>query len=485
MKRITGFYYTALLLIAVLTSPAALSQVRSVQATPAVQTLDVSRGLNILVNWSVTFGGSDAVSRRGEFLGSRGVLLANPTVLQLSLPRGANGSVSLSQREPLTVSAALAQRWWSQGLRRVVYRRDFSAGSGMEQGASITINLVNTGAPNEQPPPINPPPPTPPPTPPPMQPQPPTPVPPNVPPGSPGPTDPIPPTSPPERPPVIEPPSTTPQSVERREPRAGLGALRDSQTSAVTLTRLELAFEDLSVVSFVDQNTPLKARLRISYLGTGLLRGRWMLAGPTSTVGTPVFATLQAVNQPLTRSQRTDIMSPSLPTHVPGRYYLAFCADLDIDTQARADLPLLDFCPGGLISTTVGFEVFPESKRATIAIATKPPIGPVTAATEFLWTPVPGTALYQIQFMASEKPASGNTESQGLLNDELSAFAGGMIVPAKTQSTVLSEGLLTLLRHRERYAWRITAYDDSGRILGASRIEQRLFEQVESGRVGQ
>jgi len=466
-----GRHYSGLILLLALWVPQALGQISNVAVAPGSVQMDVTTGLNTLVNWSVSFSGADALSRRGEFLGSRTVLGTNSTLLRISLPLGANGRVTRSQREPLVVTPAMARRWWDLGLRQVTYRREFRTNSSDARTASVVLNLTGPRLPPT--PPTEPPSPQPP-----GQPEPPPVAPPSVPPTVPPvvepPSQPTPPPAlpppgrqPPSVPPGVETPPRTQQPPTLREPETGLGGLRRPGQAALTIYRLELAFEDMSVVQFVNQDTVLKARLRVSYAGSGLLRGRWMLAGPGSTVGKPLFAPLQSVNQQLTSSQRSEVMSPALPTGTAGRYYLLFCADAEVEVQAADELQLETVCPNALISTSVGYQVFPADSQQTIEADTQPSQGLIDAQTRFFWRRVPEAALYQLQLVAAAGRDAQRHE-EGILHADPAEFVGGMVLDSDTLSTRLSEVLLGQLLPEVSYSWRVTAYDDAGRLLGAS-----------------
>lgn len=467
-------------LIALVSIPHAFAQVSSVAVSPRSVQLDVSTGLNTFVTWTVNFSGNDALSRRGEFRDSLNILSTNNALLQISLPQGANGRVQQSQREPIAVTSATAQGWWDGGLRRVTYRREFRTNANDARFTELLINLTNSSAPTTPPGPIDPIPPAPTPTPTPV------PTPPVDPPTTPPTTPPVPPIPTPIDPPPAQPGPTLPPVTQNpgpqppliREQPDGLNRLRDSQTATLALKRLEVAFEDLSVVAFVDQNTSLKARLRVTYGGSGLLRGRWMLANPASTVGKPQFAPLQSVNQQLTLSQRSEVLSPDLPTRTPGRYYLLFCADVDINTQATTELELADTCPNALISTAVGYQVFPAIAAVKLEAQASPPQGPLNAATEFFWSSVENAALYQLQLISANS-AAFKEHPEGLLSIKSDMFTIGMVLPAENTSTTLSQDLLLQLTPGQRYSWRISAYDQDGRRLVSSTPKQRVFTPLE------
>ena len=483
-------------LVALLWTVGANAQVSRVDVAPRSIQVDVTADTNSLVNWTATFSGGNAVSARGEFRSAGRLLGTNSTQLQFSLPRGETGRIERSQREALRISAAAAQRWWDLGVRQVTYQRSFEIIGSNAGSAFVILNLVNPRNTITPPPPVAPPsqpvppvPPTPPVSPPTDEPAPPA-TPPTTPPGEP---TPVPPTdNPPVSPPVTTPtpPTVPPASPRLDEPQppivddaaTGLAALRQFSDAELNLLRLELTFEDLSVVAFVDQGATLRARLRLNYSGAGLLRGHWLLAGPGSTVGQPMFTPWRTVNETLTRSQRTDLLSPPVPTRTPGRYYLLFCADTDITTAAQQSLALSDACPTAAISTIVGYEVFAKANTARIAAAAEPGGDILSAETQFTWAPLSGAALYQLQLVREDNPLS-TVHPQGILERSSERFVGGMVLAGDAEAvtsqgamrTTLSRALSSQLVPGELYSWRIAAFDAKGRLIGESPPEQRVF----------
>ena len=126
------------------------------------------------------------------------------------------------------------------------------------------------------------------------------------------------------------------------------------QADSLELKSLQLQFDTLNKLSTVEQHSQLQAKLTITYNGSGLLQGRWLLAEPGSTEGKSLYKTLSLVRENLTTQQRSYIDSPELPTIKTGKYNLKFCVTKSIKHQDANKDPQ---CPSKLLSTAVGYQV--------------------------------------------------------------------------------------------------------------------------------
>lgn len=468
MKVSKPIYRLALLLLCAF-AQYGYGDVDAVSVSPSLLQLDVTSGLVTTVSWSVTFSTREVVSATGEYITTQAALAGNRSSIVLRPRRGEKEPRTEIASDRIFIPANTAQQWWDRGLREVNYRRIFRDTRGSSARASVRIALVNPAEPSlPTPPPVTPvpqppasppvsPPITPPPSPPPG-----TPTGPNQP--APGPSDPAP--EPPGNP-VIPNPQVPPSATVQ-----GLAQLRGLQSAQLELRRLELSFSDLKVVKFVDQGEALTARLLVSYSGLGVLRGRWMLAGPTTTVGTPRFRSWRSVNQQLSASQRTELLSPQLPTDTPGRYYLQFCVDGEPQPQVEIDIDTP--CRDALISTTVGYQVFPGIGQVPPIEGLQPTGGEVGRDTFFSWQPASKAVLYQIQILSErDTPAVADADSQlvSLQQD----FVGGLLVPRSVTRSKLSEAVLASMKPGRHYYWRITAYDESGQLVARSQAHRFSF----------
>ncbi len=101
---------------------------------------------------------------------------------------------------------------------------------------------------------------------------------------------------------------------------------------------LNLDFNNESQQQVVAKDTELRARLILTYQGSGLLQGSWLLAEPGGTEGKPLFRNIQLVRETIVSSQRSYVDSPELPTLRTGKYLLKFClTDQKPDNRLETD----------------------------------------------------------------------------------------------------------------------------------------------------
>lgn len=97
-----------------------------------------------------------------------------------------------------------------------------------------------------------------------------------------------------------------------------------SAGGSFAITRLALDFGSGEVSRVVTAGTKFKAYAQLTSSGTGLLRGVWEIADPSTTRGEPIFRPLLNVRQYLTASQRITLSSPDLPSNANGLYQVRF-----------------------------------------------------------------------------------------------------------------------------------------------------------------
>ena len=250
----------------------------------------------------------------------------------------------------------------------------------------------------------------------------------------------------------------------------GLRGLR-ALSNDLRIDRLELSFLDNSSVRFVEQNSRLEAKLKVNYQGFGILRGYWQVANSAIANGEPQFRNLTLVNKQLPPTQQTEIFSPVLPTNIFGRYYLRFC----VTKVGPIQLPqnLNKTCPSEVISTVVGYQVFPEKQKVPLIQGIKPDTPFVNRESTFSWPKVPGTQIYQLQIL-KKKAINSNPSSKNLTNEEL-VFVRGMLLPSSVNETALSNYVISSLARNETYYWRISSYDLAGKLLAESKLTPIQF----------
>lgn len=238
---------------------------------------------------------------------------------------------------------------------------------------------------------------------------------------------------------------------------AATSPLLDARTPTANLVirNLELRFRDtLAPIAVVTPDSDLKAELRVYHSGTGTFEGEWQVAEPGSTEGQPIYRPLQRVRQLLTGQQLSVLTSPALPTRVAGKYLLRFCA---IDAAAVTASAREALCTVPETTAQTVYQVLADEQNAVKALQVlSPRTAAVTPASRFEWAPVPGTVVYQLQVFSVD---------DGMVTP---AFVTGMLLPSNQVQTALSAIMTQHLKNGGRYLWRISALDQSGRVIGRS-----------------
>lgn len=247
--------------------------------------------------------------------------------------------------------------------------------------------------------------------------------------------------------------------------RPGIGNFREP-TNRLQINRIDLSFTDDARVRFSEKNNLLQAKLAISYQGTGLLRGFWQLADASDVIGDPLFRNLSLVNEQLSALQQAEILSPNLPTERTGRFYVRFCATKidQIGLRENSDTS----CPSEIISTTIGYQIFPERKNIPLIQEVKPSTSAISSNTLFSWPKVPRTEVYQLQILRKRK--DNQTDTSNFSENSEFTLVRGMILPSSNNKTLLSDFVLNSLRKDERYYWRISSFDSTGLLLAQSKL---------------
>ncbi len=388
-----------------LTACVSRAEVTSVSVSPNRLNVD-SSGQSFNLTWTITLNRNNALSSQGEFRvpGSDGATDTINTPLNITAPLTATPQ-AVTVPETLTINATQLQFWQRLGIRQLQYIRTFEDTIGNRATGNVDIIIAD---------------------------------------GENGGTPTLPTAGP------------APQLQ-------GLDQHRHQQPG-FQIHRIELRFTDLKNINFVDSGDKLQAQMEVTYSGNGMLRGQWQIADPSSTVGEPRFYTLTLVNQQLSSVQRSEIVSPRLPTTVEGRYYLRFCVtgigNLVLPTEGSVE------CPTEILSSIVGYQVFPQKQSIALIKNLSPAGEKVNANTLFRWPEVLNVAVNQLQILqAPHSPAL----SSGALNalDEPN-FITGMLLPGNISEVVLSPYVIEKLDPDQGYYWRISSYDTNGRLLARS-----------------
>jgi hypothetical protein len=250
--------------------------------------------------------------------------------------------------------------------------------------------------------------------------------------------------------------------------REGLKALRN-QDLDLNIQRLELRFTDLKTIAFIDQKDSLQAQLEVAYTGNGILRGQWQIADPASTNGELRFYTLAMVNQQLSGVSQTQILSPKLPTSLVGRHYLRFCVT-GIGNVTLPDNNSDPQCASEIISTLVGYQVFPDSQTVIALTGLSPSWRSVESQTLFSWPSISSASVLQLQIFKVNASNGNIGYWAGTAASSGYQFITGMLLPGEAVRSKLSDYVLANLKPGETYFWRLSAYGDDGRLLANSKV---------------
>jgi hypothetical protein len=247
--------------------------------------------------------------------------------------------------------------------------------------------------------------------------------------------------------------------------RSLLQSSRDASSATLTVKTLQLEFDNGNNTQLVSTDESLRARLTATYTGSGILRGRWQIAEPGSSEGVPLYRTLALVNTSLMTSQRSTLQSPALPTDRVGNYLLRFCV-----TPATGDVTSGDAqCPDIDLVVTAAYFVQGQAQSSVGTIANLSPDRQAIGADDlFGWRPLPGTVVYRLQVFTQQAADGGLAASRVETETLTTRFVSGMLLNAETSRTKLTGLVRSKLQPGRQYLWRVTAHDESGRVIGVS-----------------
>jgi len=208
-----------------------------------------------------------------------------------------------------------------------------------------------------------------------------------------------------------------------------------------------------------------RVKAELSYTGSGMLRGVWEIAEPSSTAGTPAFYPLTNVQKFLSQLGRVTIYSPRLPASMTGLYMVRFRIT---DPKPGFNTPVIRY----FINATAGVR-----KPMPLSLITPAHGSAISGNTRFSWQGLPGARAYLLEIfnpaLANPGQPAENTTEQGvgsLLVPEAGISGGppvsGMLIP--TNQVTLSQLTRARLKSGQRYLWRVQAIGASGKIIGAS-----------------
>lgn len=253
--------------------------------------------------------------------------------------------------------------------------------------------------------------------------------------------------------------------------RSNLQAARNSVTGGLSIQGLRLEFDTGNNLAVTTMDSPLKARLTVIHSGSGVLEGRWQIAEPGSAGGNPMYRTLSLVRKNLVANQRSIVQSPELPATRSGKYLMRFCVS-NREFIEGAGLITDSQCPTEYLIVKAAYQVQALRVGSSSAVASIQGLSPnqqtVDATTPFNWPAVAGASSYQLQLFALAS-AEATLPSSMLETKNLEPrFVTGMVLPAASTSITLSKLVKIRLQANQRYLWRITAHDASGKVIAIS-----------------
>ncbi|MCX4187492.1 hypothetical protein [Methylophaga sp. OBS4] len=217
---------------------------------------------------------------------------------------------------------------------------------------------------------------------------------------------------------------------------------------ALTIKRIDLAFEDYSRSNIVALNEDIRAVADISFSSSGVLQGEWRIIDPTVSLGAGSGRILKVIRQSLVSSGqgRTRVVSPKLPTDLNGLYLLAFSVQ---QTTEEFEVPILRYF---VIKEETGHVIAP------LPLQTFTPAQDAMLSTEtvFSWTTVQKAHAYQVELflIGEDKPLTGK------------------LVPASESSLNLSAMSMNWLEAGTSYVWQVKAFDNAGNIIAVSSLQR-------------
>lgn len=249
-----------------------------------------------------------------------------------------------------------------------------------------------------------------------------------------------------------------------------LRATREAAPGELAITSLQLEFDTGTNARIVSRAEALQAILTVQHTGSGVIRGRWQIAEPGSSDGAPLYRTLALVNSNVRAAQRSIYLSPTLPTGRPGGYALRFCLLASHESGISDDV----LCPDADRIVSAAYQVQEDDEPTVVIRGLAPDREVASGGSVFRWQQVPAAVLYQLQVFEPVAGSSDTVSASTLAGQP--QFVTGMLVRGVAAETRLTALVLSKLRAGQRYLWRVTAHDETGRALGSSAEATFVFD---------
>lgn len=239
-----------------------------------------------------------------------------------------------------------------------------------------------------------------------------------------------------------------------------------SSAAGFSLSRLSLRFDDDTALRVVDKGAKLRAYADVTYTGTGLLQGAWEIAEPPTTLGKPIYQTLQLVRRMLVGSGQERIYAPPLPTGTRGFYLLRLRVTKPQLPVPVAELPFIRY--------VVSHQAVHWHPAQVLTVTAPAPGAVLGKDTGFAWQEVAGARAYQVELYAKGPFSVIDTlPDLGSVADTKQwrpsgAPVAGVLVPGDRTSAGLSALGDAHLKSGYVYRWRVLAIGKDGGLLAVS-----------------
>ncbi len=235
-----------------------------------------------------------------------------------------------------------------------------------------------------------------------------------------------------------------------------------------SVSRIALAFDDGTPVRLVAPKESVRAQAELSFNGSGLLRAAWEVAEPATTLGEPIFRTLQLVRQPLLGASPVRIVSPLLPATSSGPYQLRLRIT---EPLPGFDAPVIRYFVGEAGAAAPSLYLYGPNHGELL--------GPDT---RFRWAAIKGAKSYMLLLFAQPHnaqtvlPELGDAPAAPTQSDIAAAQsrppASGMLVPGQQTDASLTVAVKARLKSGNAYLWQVLAIGEDGALIGESALRQ-------------
>ncbi|VAW79805.1 hypothetical protein MNBD_GAMMA12-62 [hydrothermal vent metagenome] len=237
-----------------------------------------------------------------------------------------------------------------------------------------------------------------------------------------------------------------------------------SGASGFTINAVSVRFDNNQPQRVIKRLQQHKAYIKLTYSGSGLLRGLWEIATPSSTIGQAVYRPLRVVRKHLPGTGIYKLYSPRLPTQTQGVYLVRF----------RITAPAVSFSDP-LIRYFVYSGKKPRLSPVSVFLHQPGPSTALNNKTVFRWNKISQASALRLEFYAVKKNSSLNLglPSLGQSDDQTSQIKGplvaGKLLKGSTQKTNISTLTLARLKPGHWYLWRLVVFNKEGNIIGVSK----------------